>query len=311
MKKVKTNAQVTSMVCIIETAVVSLNWIAFGLIGFWILLFILYLVLLPYFFLMNTSHNKERVIEHGWKNVVGNSICIKWHFLSNLCDIIGNNDSVNKIHISNESSKNCEIKTNNFSEDNKKLKIISNSVLDDYPSTTKGQYITKQLNRPPSASDTNSDVSFDYKSGESIEVLISHMFKSIHDEKVYIQWLKLLIEHLSSSTDLEYMLDNRMKNEDLPNVVSDIRQQRRTTRCKGKQADHTLTKLNKCASFEMIINVDQLERPINWEHEVKERINRTTIRDTMLQEIYSNFGNVEKRNLLIEELIEEEETFLT
>ena len=61
----------------------------------------------------------------------------------------------------------------------------------------------------------------------------------------------------------------------------------------------------------MIINVDQLERSINWEHEVKERIRRTTIRDTMLQEIYSNFGNVEKRNLLIEELIEEEETFLT
>ena len=96
----------------------------------------------------------------------------------------------------------------------------------------------------------------------------------------------------------------------MPNFVSDIRQQRKT-RCKGKQADHTLSKSNKCASSEMIINVDQLERPINWEYEVRERIRRTTIRDTMLQEIYSNFGNVEKRNLLIEELIQEEEKFLT
>ena len=260
---------------------------------------------------MNTSHNKERVIEHGWKNVVGNSISRKWRFFTNLCGNIRKNDSVKEIHIPNAASKNGEINPNNFSEDNIKLNIISNSLLDDYPSTSNGQYVTKQLNRPPSASDSNSDISFDNKSEERIEVLISQMFKNIHDEKVYIQWLKLLIEHLSSSTDLECMFDNRMKNEDLLNFVSDIRQQRRATRCKGKQADRTLTKLNKCASFEMIINVDQLERPINWEHVIKERIRRTTFRDTMLQEIYLNFENVEKRNMLIEELISEEEKFLT
>ena len=31
-----------------------------------------YLVILPYAFLMNTEHNKNRIIEGGWKNVLKN-----------------------------------------------------------------------------------------------------------------------------------------------------------------------------------------------------------------------------------------------
>ena len=35
---------------------------------------ITYLILLPSAFLMNTSHNKLRVIEHGWRNVLRNTL---------------------------------------------------------------------------------------------------------------------------------------------------------------------------------------------------------------------------------------------
>ena len=310
MKKVKTNAQVTSMVCIIETAVNLFNWISFGLTGFWISLFILYLILLPYIFLMNTSHNKERVIEYGWKNVVGNFIGRKMRVLINLRDHFWNKDSVDEIFISNARSENCEIKKEECSENSIKLNTISNSMLDDYPSTSKGQYITKHFDRPQTASDSSSDESYEYKAGESVEELISQMFKSIHDEKVYIQCLKLLIEHLYPSTDYDYKFDNRMQNEELPNFISDNLQQRRTTHCKGKRSSTKTTTLHKCTRFEMILDADQLEYPINGHHAIEERIHRTSIRDTMLQEIYSNFGNEEKRNMLIEELINEEEKFL-
>ena len=37
---------------------------------------IVYLILLPRVFLMNTSHNKTRIIEHGWKNVLRNTFGI-------------------------------------------------------------------------------------------------------------------------------------------------------------------------------------------------------------------------------------------
>ena len=310
MKKVKTNAQVTSMVCIIETAVVLFNWITFGLIGSWISLFILYLILLPYFFLMNTSHNKERVIEYGWKNVIWNFIGRKLRVLMNLCEHFGNKDLVHEIFISNTTSKNCDIEKSNCSEDSIKLKTISNSMLDDYPSTSKGQYITKQFDRPPTASDSSGDESYENKTGVSVEVLISQMFKSIHDEKVYIECLKRLIEHLYPSTDQDYRLGSRMTYDNLPNFVSDIHEQRRTIRCKGKQSNGIKTKLDESARFEMILNTDQLECPIIREHVMHEKIHRTSIRDTLLQEIYSNFGDEEKRNLLIEELITEEEKFL-
>ena len=310
MKKVKTNAQVTSIVCIIETAGVLFNWITFGLIGSWISLFILYLILLPYIFLTNTSHNKERIIEYGWKNVVGNFIGRKLRVLTNLFNHFRNKDSVNQIFISNVTSENGEMKKDNCSDDNIKLKTISNSMLDDYPSTSKGQYITRQFDRPSTASDTTSDVSYENKPEENVELLVSKMFKSIHDEKVYIQCLKQLIEHLYPSTDHEYKLDNRMKIESLPNSVSDIHQQRRTIEYKGKQSNPMKTKLNKKARFELVLNADQLECPVFRDHVVQESIHRTSIRDTLLQEIHSNFGNEEKRNSLIEELINEEEKFL-
>jgi len=35
---------------------------------------IFYLILLPHIFLMNTSHNKNRIIEYGWKNVFLNLV---------------------------------------------------------------------------------------------------------------------------------------------------------------------------------------------------------------------------------------------
>ena len=80
-------------------------------------------------------------------------------------------------------------------------------------------------------------VSFENKTGETVEVLVLQMFKSIHDEKLYIECLKRLIEHLYSSTDKDNRLDNRMKYEYLPNHVPDIHQQRRTIKCKGKQSN--------------------------------------------------------------------------
>ena len=78
MKKVKINAQVTSIVCIMETAIVFINWILLSQLVFWISIFVLYLIILPYFRLVNTSHNKDRVVEYGWKNVLGNLFGNKW-----------------------------------------------------------------------------------------------------------------------------------------------------------------------------------------------------------------------------------------
>ena len=78
MKKVRVNAEVKAMISCLESFSNILYAIITGLLtvrkSFITLLPIMtvYLVLLPYAFLMNTSHNKNRIVELGWKNVIRN-----------------------------------------------------------------------------------------------------------------------------------------------------------------------------------------------------------------------------------------------
>ena len=78
----KVNAQVTAVTTSLEAiyniAFVMILSLGFGFVtqfygsGTLIQFMLLYFVLLPYTFLMNTTNNKERVIEDGWQNVFKN-----------------------------------------------------------------------------------------------------------------------------------------------------------------------------------------------------------------------------------------------
>ena len=78
LKKVRVNAEVKAMISCLEFFSNVLYAIITGLLtvrkSFITLLPIMtvYLVLLPYAFLMNTSHNKNRIVELGWRNVIRN-----------------------------------------------------------------------------------------------------------------------------------------------------------------------------------------------------------------------------------------------
>ena len=81
MRKVLVNAQVTAMISSIESLFVIVHIAGVAIAGkktavtilmVMLLYMVLFLIILPYSFLMNTSHNKNRIIEHGWKNVIQN-----------------------------------------------------------------------------------------------------------------------------------------------------------------------------------------------------------------------------------------------
>ena len=81
MRKVLVNAQVTAMISSIESLFVIVHIAGVAIAGkkttvtilmVMLLYMVLFLLILPYSFLMNTSHNKNRIIEHGWKNVIQN-----------------------------------------------------------------------------------------------------------------------------------------------------------------------------------------------------------------------------------------------
>ena len=78
-RKVEVNAQVTAVITALEVLgnlVNSVIWMfIIGFTGFSTLglNMLLYFILLPCIFLMNTKHNKNRIVEKGWKNVIRNA----------------------------------------------------------------------------------------------------------------------------------------------------------------------------------------------------------------------------------------------
>ena len=78
-KKIRVNAQVTFMISILEMigfviGIVVVLIFKSTTLPVIINSMILYLILLPRAFLMNTSHNKSRIIEHGWENILRNTL---------------------------------------------------------------------------------------------------------------------------------------------------------------------------------------------------------------------------------------------
>ena len=79
MKKVKVNVQITFIIYIIESVANVSVWVV------WFLVFqksndvsrmlsvLWYHLILPYIFLMNTSHNKNLVVDDGWETTIRNT----------------------------------------------------------------------------------------------------------------------------------------------------------------------------------------------------------------------------------------------
>ena len=81
MKKIMVNAQVTSIISFLELSTTVLYTVIIKLnkgTSFYSLIYAMavYDVILPYAFLMNTSHNKSRVVSLGWNNVILNILGI-------------------------------------------------------------------------------------------------------------------------------------------------------------------------------------------------------------------------------------------
>ena len=78
-RKILVNAQVKAMISLLELSsnvvymviIVSTVKTSYTTL---IQVMFLYMIILPYAFLMNTSHNKKRIVEYGWSNVLKNLI---------------------------------------------------------------------------------------------------------------------------------------------------------------------------------------------------------------------------------------------
>ena len=217
-KKLLVSAQITAMISLLE----SISNIASAIILFLIirstfftmlLSMIVYLVILPNAFLMNTSDNKHRVVEVGWKNIFLNVIHSEY-FCSTCCSM----SSGESMHQSESDSKN-----------NPKSNIGINTIC---KTTTKGgmniirenQHSTKIMKKDPSCSTTKTiktqnllldkmdvldamKISKAYSNHELFQELVTNMQQVLNDEDLYIDYFRQFVNIVEGNYN-EYNSDN-------------------------------------------------------------------------------------------------------
>ena len=124
------NAQVTFTIAIFEFLYILLyatiieiisNKISFGSL---IQIMGLHFIILPYAFLMNTSHNKWRIVERGWKNILRNMLPDICSRDPNTVEYVMNNENNGKDYQDNGS--NLEHKRN-VPSTHKSIFVVSNT----------------------------------------------------------------------------------------------------------------------------------------------------------------------------------------
>ena len=79
MRKLLLNVQITAVISSIEMFFFAIHIVGVTAAGgtnsvtpivVMVMYMILFMIILPYAFLMNTSYNKDRIIEHGFINVI-------------------------------------------------------------------------------------------------------------------------------------------------------------------------------------------------------------------------------------------------
>ena len=112
MRKLLLNAQITAVISTIEVLFFVIHIVGVSAAGgtnsvttivVMVMYMILFMIILPYAFLMNTSYNKERIIEHGFinviKNMTTNNSIAALNILNAICNNKSNENAVKEVFI--------------------------------------------------------------------------------------------------------------------------------------------------------------------------------------------------------------------
>jgi hypothetical protein len=316
MKKLQVNAQVTATTAFIETFtqaifVVVLVYNKGTTYSSLILVMLLYQIILPYAFLMNTSHNKNRIVEFGWKIVLYN--------------LIGrSNNSVEPTEVTpkekNESQASTKEKikksskrendTNtfisiisspalqsNFSEDC----LVSQSTSSGKKSVPRNHGVNKDVH---AALGVNAIVEQDNNYNKA-QKIISMMIKCINNEILYIEYFKKLVDIQDSLNKGIVHSDVELDDVLLPNCAATDHSTRRPSKGIGKGPRSSRAQFLLQKDDINIYNEQQLERNIN--NGLKDRV---ALRTEVMNKITTTSFQDDTHSNLIEELIDLEEEFV-
>ena len=281
-------------------------------------LIICYMIILPYAFLMNTSHNKNRVIEYGWKNVFMNLIR-----KGNNSEVIQlqNNQENASISRKMDSEKTSNDKayesthygTNDTSRDEQKSEL-SSDVHGHIPNQIETDYSKEQ-----GPSGCNSLVlnvkklEVKDKKQELALKIINKMSEEKDDEKGYLEYFKRLVSYENLRKSKESIDVDEVENKIFLASNDSVNVAPRCVKSKGKKKKYGLKP--KTSKNVLDISTDEgTETKTTTDSNNTELEGQTSHRIVMRIEIINKLSSCHKKDLTydsyINELIDLEESFI-
>ena len=278
----------------------------------------LYMIILPYFFLMNTSHNKDRVIEHGWKTVFRNVLGTKTngevnegHKCTAREDLEGQKQAGKELE--NEAAKNIFTIGSTSSDigDSKTPESSSDAVFNITPCTSSGKRCAYEPNfADPARGRMTSRQIEERHYGTSI-TLILKLMENLNNEQKYIDHFKQFLIHESRCKKEDNAADHQCKHEIKPDVIQNDTME--VGKSKGEGKNRGLITLNVVKPIIKSKNEPELSlKIINLDTEEKfqgEKMKRMLMRESLLQQIILT-DDISEHESLIEKLIDMEESFV-
>ena len=264
----------------------------------------IFFILLPYTFLMNSSVNRNRIVEYGWRNVLKNIFGKPNGFLLN------DNSAIHNGANANEANEN----ENKFAT-SKSMNKVSNK-------TTSSSTINVPFNQEPTCSRASPNKNPTVKHHVSLNVnnlsqkehidlvarkLVQNAIEDIEDEDMYLEHFRKLVFEFEES----HKARNVPSDLNVENKIALSKDTKKSTKGKGKRSKLVDTEPDLPGTITRL-SVDQisfvnLTKKDKFKGKLKDRI---YIRKQMLNQIYSLKDEPDLYNSMMEQLISLEESFI-
>jgi hypothetical protein len=212
---------------------------------------ILYDIILPHVFLMNTSENKNRIVELGWKNVLKNIVGICNNTVGNSENTATETNGVRDSNIEKEAKAQSKRRSNTPRD-----KIVSppshflpvkNPIASAIPNVSlNGEYsgYKKDDLERPSNSTLNANALDERAHTHNIsQTLISEMMESGKDEKRYMIYFKKFAAFQESRKRGKIISDIELEDQFLPDIEQSKKYTRKNSRVKGAHNKSTVLQI--------------------------------------------------------------------
>jgi hypothetical protein len=324
-RRVTVNAQVTAVISLIETAF-NMFSIIIGTITVrpsWLIIIILnmtlYMVIIPYTFLMNTSDNKKRVVEYGWKNVFQNMLGGK--SISRISPSEASNtklrttqNTVKLKTISGEIVSDRLFTTKSLADiTNEDIDVAASTIYDTFDDEATTSNGTKSTNPKtasfvlPKVNDLDTKLSYQ----DTAKKLVAQMINHVGDSEQYIKYFKSLVAYQEGRKNGNVISELDLEKEFAVYFIPESEMEIKSRGRKVKRSKHKKIKPSAKTQFDVSYHVRKRDTQIG------EKVNSNRngddiiiLRKRILDNINSSNIKCSSYKNLVEELIDLEESFI-